>query len=167
MVDPSAWLAPDVVLTGDVVVHPRANLWFGVVARGDVERIAIGRRSNVQDGVILHTDRGYPLIIGSDVAIGHGAVVHGCRVADGVLIGMGATVMSGAVIGADAVIGAGALVLQGAEIPERTVAVGVPAAVVGEARGDEGRTACKRYLARAASYRDAGVGVNECSASPD
>jgi carbonic anhydrase/acetyltransferase-like protein (isoleucine patch superfamily) len=150
----TAWLARDVILTGDVTVAEEANLWFGVVARGDVEPIEIGRGSNVQDGVILHTDPGFPCVLGEDVAVGHRAIMHGCRIDDGALIGMGATVLSGAHVGEEAIVGAGALVLEGAEIPPRALAVGVPARVVGSARGDAGRGVCRRYRERAARYRE-------------
>jgi carbonic anhydrase/acetyltransferase-like protein (isoleucine patch superfamily) len=150
----SAWLAPDVVLTGAVVVAEDANLWFGVVARGDVEPIEIGRGSNIQDGVVLHTDEGFPLVLGETVAVGHRAIVHGCRVDDGALIGMGATVLSGAHVGDGAIVGAGAVVLEGTEIPAGALAVGVPARVVGEARGDAGRGVCRRYRERVERYRE-------------
>jgi carbonic anhydrase/acetyltransferase-like protein (isoleucine patch superfamily) len=149
----TAWLAPDVVLTGEVIVGDEATVWFGVVARGDVERIEIGSGANVQDRVVLHTDPGSPLVIGSETAVGHGAIVHGCRVGDGVLIGMGAIVLSGARIGDGALIGAGSLVLEGAEIPSRGLAVGVPARVVRLIDGDAGRRIASGYRELAARYR--------------
>jgi len=154
-VAPNAFLAPGVVLSGDVRVAELANLWFNVVARGDVERIEIGRGVNVQDGVILHTDPGCPLVIEDDVAIGHLAVVHGCTVEQGALIGMGATVLSGALVGAGSIVGAGAVVLERARIPPRSLAVGVPAVIAGTTSGDDGRLVCERYRQRAAEYHRA------------
>ena len=149
----SAWLAPGVVLTGDVEVHEGANLWFGVVARGDVEPIVIGRDANVQDGAILHTDPGFPLVIGAEAAVGHGAIVHGCTLGEGCLVGMGATVLSGAVVGAGALVAAGAVVREGDAIPPRSLAVGVPARVVRVLDEDAGRAPAARYLARVPAYR--------------
>lgn len=151
----TAWLAPGVVVTGDVEVRDGANLWFGVVVRGDVEAIVIGRDANVQDGAILHTDPGCPLVLEAEVAIGHGAVVHGCRLGEGCLVGMGATVLSGAVVGAGALVAAGALVREGDEIPPRTLVVGVPARVVRAIDEDAGRPVAARYRARAVAYRKA------------
>src|SRR5438128_2559178 len=146
-------VASAVGLTGDVVVPDAANLWFGVVARGDLGRIEIGPAANVQDGVILHCDPGFPLTIGTEVAIGHRAIVHGCQVGDGVLVGMGAIVLTGARIGEGAVIGAGALVRENVEIPAHALAVGVPARVVREVTGDPGRAIARRYRELAAAYR--------------
>jgi carbonic anhydrase/acetyltransferase-like protein (isoleucine patch superfamily) len=150
-----AWLAPGVVVTGDVHVAAGANLWFGVVARGDVDRIEIGPCVNVQDGTVLHTDYDYPLILERDVAIGHRAIVHGCTVEVGSLIGMGATVLSGARIGAGSIVGAGAVVLEGVQIPERSLVVGIPARIVGETSGQDATAICLRYRERAAAYRKA------------
>jgi carbonic anhydrase/acetyltransferase-like protein (isoleucine patch superfamily) len=154
-VDATAWLAPGVVLTGAVRVAERANLWFGVVARGDEEPIEIGPRCNVQDGVILHTDAGFPLVLEEDVAVGHGAIVHGATVRPGALIGMAATVLSGAEIGEGAVVAAGAVVKEGAQIPPRTLVVGVPAREVGVVDGTAGRETCAEYMRRAERYRGA------------
>jgi carbonic anhydrase/acetyltransferase-like protein (isoleucine patch superfamily) len=154
-VEPTAWLAPGVVVSGDVRIGAGANLWFGVVARGDVEPIDIGPNVNVQDGSVLHTDPDRPLVLEQDVAVGHRAVVHGCTVGAGALVGMGATVLSGAEIGEGAIVGAGAVVLEGAKVPPRSLVVGVPARVVGTTTGDEGRRVCERYRRRADRYRQA------------
>ncbi len=151
-IDAGAWVAPGVVLTGAVYVSASANLWFGVVARGDVEAIWIGRRCNVQDGVILHTDDGAPLELSADVAIGHGAIVHGCIVEREVMIGMGATVLSGARLGQGSLIGAGSVVREGMEIPAGALAAGVPAKVRGKAPEGMARAICERYAARAQNY---------------
>lgn len=152
-IDGTAWVAPGVVLTGSVYVSAGANLWFGVVARGDVETIRIGPRCNVQDGVILHTDDGAPLELSADVAIGHNAIVHGCMVEPEVMIGMGATVLSGARLGRGSVIGAGSVVREGMEIPAGALAVGVPAKIRGAAPEGMARGICERYAARARNYQ--------------
>lgn len=157
-VSSDAWVAPGVVLTGAVRVAAQANLWFGVVARGDVEPITIGRACSIQDGVVLHTDDGHALEIGDQVAVGHGAVVHGATVGAGSLIGMRATVLSGARIGNGAVIAAGSVVLEHQEVPAGGLAVGVPARVVRTLDQPLGPAICGRYLQRAEEYR-AGVVV--------
>lgn len=130
-IDPDvAWIAPDAVLVGKVTVAAEAGIWFGVVARGDNEPIAIGARTNVQENAVLHTDWGFPLTIGAGCTIGHKAMLHGCTIGDNTLIGMGATVLNGAKIGNDCLIGAGALVTEGKEIPDGSLVVGAPGKVV-------------------------------------
>lgn len=116
------------VVAGDVEIGVGSSVWFGAVVRGDVHHIRIGELTNVQDGCLLHVTTGtHPLIIGSRVTIGHGAILHGCTVEDGALIGMGAVILDGARIGEEALIGAGALVTEGTFVPPRTLAVGAPA----------------------------------------
>ncbi len=125
-----AFIAPDAVLVGDVVIGPEAGIWFGVVARGDIETITIGARTNVQENCVLHTDKGFPLVIGDNVTIGHAAIIHGCTIGDNSLIGMGATVLNGAKIGRNCLIGANALVTEGKVIPDNSLVMGAPAKVV-------------------------------------
>lgn len=125
-----AWIAPTAVLVGRVIVQADAGIWFGVVARGDNEAIAIGARSNVQENAVLHTDMGFPLTIGAGCTIGHKAMLHGCTIGDNTLIGMGATVLNGARIGRNCLIGAGALITEGKEIPDGSLVVGVPGKVI-------------------------------------
>lgn len=124
------WIAPSAVLVGDVVVGPEVGIWFGVVARGDIERITIAARSNVQENCVLHTDTGYALSIGEGCTIGHAAIVHGCSIGDNTLIGMGATVLNGARIGRNCLIGANALITEGKEIPDNSMVIGAPGKVV-------------------------------------
>lgn len=132
------FLAPSAVLTGDVTVHDDCSFWFHTVARGDVNRIRVGARTNVQDGSVLHvTQDRFPLEIGSDVVIGHAAVVHGCTIEDGALIGIGARVLDGAVVESGAQIGAGAVVTPGTRIPGGFLALGIPARPVRELDPDE------------------------------
>lgn len=125
-----AFVAPQVFVAGDVRVGKWSSLWPGVVARGDVNYIEVGECTNVQDLVCLHVADENPCIIGDYVTIGHGAVVHGCEIADHVLIGMNATVLSGAKIGRGSVIAAGALVKENMVVPENSLVVGVPGKVV-------------------------------------
>lgn len=123
---------------GDVELGDEASVWFQAVLRGDVERIRIGARSNVQDHVTIHVTGGrWPTIVGAGVTIGHRVVLHGCKVGDGALVGIGAIVLDGAEIGAEAMVGAGAVVPPGAKIPPRTLALGTPARPVRDLRGDE------------------------------
>ena len=132
-IDPDVgWIAPTAVLVGDVVVGAEAGIWFGVVARGDIERISIGARSNVQENTVLHTDKGYPLTIGENCTIGHAAIVHGCTIGDNTLIGMGATVLNGAKIGKNCLIGANALITENKVIPDNSMVVGAPGKVIRE-----------------------------------
>lgn len=128
----SAWVAPSADVIGDVVLGDEVGVWFGAVIRGDNTTIAVGARSNVQEGAMLHSDPGAPLTIGEDCTIGHHAVLHGCTIGDRVLIGMGAIVLNRAVIADDCIVGAGALVTEGKTFPPRSLIVGSPARVVRE-----------------------------------
>jgi len=130
-IDPSAWIAPGAVVVGDVTLGPEVSVWYGAVLRGDVERISIGARTNLQDQCTVHVTRSrFATLLGEDVTIGHRAVVHGCTVGDGALIGIGAIVLDGATIGAGALVGAGAVVTPGTEVPPGMLVMGVPARVV-------------------------------------
>jgi carbonic anhydrase/acetyltransferase-like protein (isoleucine patch superfamily) len=129
VVDPTAFVADNATLVGRVTVHAGASVWFGAVMRGDTDDLVLGERSNLQDNVVVHADPGSPAIIGAGVSVGHGAVVHGCRIEDGSLIGMNATVLNGAVIGAQSLVAAGAVVLEGTIVPPRSLVAGVPAKV--------------------------------------
>jgi carbonic anhydrase/acetyltransferase-like protein (isoleucine patch superfamily) len=154
-IDPDAWVAPNATVIGHVRIAADANVWFGAVMRGDIAEIVLGARSNLQDNAVIHTEAGNPTIIGEDVSIGHGAIVHGCVVEDGCLIGMNATVLNGAVVGANSLVAAGALVLEGTVIPPRSLVAGVPAKVRRELSDDEvagllGNSA--RYVPRAKLY---------------
>jgi carbonic anhydrase/acetyltransferase-like protein (isoleucine patch superfamily) len=115
---------------GDVAIGVETGIWFGAVVRADKDRIVLGNRSNVQDNAVLHTSTGHPVLVGQDVSIGHGAILHGCTIADRVLVGMGAIVLNGARVGEDSVIGAGTVVTEGAVIPPGSVVVGVPGKVI-------------------------------------
>ena len=124
------FIAPNASVMGNVSFGEDVSVWYGAVIRADVEAIIIGDRTNIQDTAVLHADPGDPTIIGNDVTIGHGAVVHGAVVGDCSLIGMRATVLNKAVIGKNCIIGAGALVTEGMQIPDNSLVVGIPAKVV-------------------------------------
>ncbi len=136
-VDPEAFVAPTASVIGDVTLHAGTSVWYGAVLRGDVERIAVGADSNVQDNCTLHADPGFPVSVGERVSIGHNAVVHGATVEDDCLIGMGATVLNGAVIGAGSLVAAQALVPQGMRVPPGSLVAGVPAKVRRELSTEE------------------------------
>jgi carbonic anhydrase/acetyltransferase-like protein (isoleucine patch superfamily) len=124
------WVAPDANLIGKVVLEEAASVWFGCTLRGDNEEIVIGAGTNVQENTVMHTDMGYPLVIGAGCTIGHKAMLHGCRLGENTLIGMGATILNGARIGKNCLIGAGALVTEGKEIPDGSLVMGAPGKVV-------------------------------------
>ena len=129
-IHPTAWIAPNAVVIGRVVIGAGASIWFGAVLRGDYEEIRIGDGSNVQENSVLHTDRGFPLSVGTNCTVGHRAMLHGCTIGDGSLIGMGATLLNGSIIGDACLIGACALITEGKEIPEGSLVMGSPGKVV-------------------------------------
>lgn len=124
------FIAPNASVMGNVSFGEDVSVWYGAVIRADVETIIIGDRSNIQDTAVLHADPGDPTIIGKDVTIGHGAIVHGATVGDGSLIGMRATVLNRAKIGKNCIIGACALVTEGMIIPDNSLVLGIPAKVI-------------------------------------
>ena len=130
------WLAENATIVGEVIMGAQCTVWFNAVIRGDVNYIKIGDRTNIQDNVTIHgTFEKAPTNIGSDVSIGHNAIVHGCTVQDQVLIGMGAMVMDGAVIKTGAIVAAGAVVLEGTIVEENSIYAGVPARKVKDVEG--------------------------------
>jgi len=143
-IDPSVFIAETAVVIGDVSVGPESSLWYNVVARGDVNAISIGARSNIQDLTMLHVthkkhadDPGAPLVIGDDVTVGHSVTLHGCTLNNGCFIGMQAMVMDKAVVGDGALVGARALVTEGTIIPPNTLWVGTPARYKRDLTADE------------------------------
>jgi carbonic anhydrase/acetyltransferase-like protein (isoleucine patch superfamily) len=127
-----AYLAHSALVIGDVVLGTGVNLWFNVVVRGDLARITLGPRVNLQDGVVVHTDYDVPQDIEEGVVAGHGAILHGRRIGAGTLIGMGAVVLSGSEIGAESLIAAGCVVPERMVVPPRSLVAGVPGRVVKE-----------------------------------
>jgi len=161
LVAPSAWIAESATVVGDVHVGADASIWFGAVVRGDVERVRLGARTNVQDHAILHvvTDR-FGTIVGDDVTIGHRATLHGCTVEDACLIGIGAIVLDGARIGTASLVGAGALVTPGTDVPPRSLVLGSPARRVRALTDDEVarlHESAARYVVHARRYAAAAI----------
>jgi carbonic anhydrase/acetyltransferase-like protein (isoleucine patch superfamily) len=136
-IDPEAFVAPTAVVVGAVTLDAEASIWYGAIARADEEVIVIGPGTNVQDGCTLHSDPGFPLLIGRGVTIGHRVVLHGARVDDDVLLGMGCIVMNGAHIGTGSIVAAGAVVPPNMTVPPRSVVAGVPAKVVRQATDED------------------------------
>ena len=149
-IDPTAWVAPDANVIGKIVLEAGSSVWFGATLRGDNEEIRLGENSNIQENCVLHTDMGYPLVIGANCTIGHKAMLHGCTIGEGSLIGMGATILNGAKIGRGCLIGAGALVTEGKEIPDGSLVMGAPGKVIRTLDA----AAQARLIQSAASYRD-------------
>lgn len=155
---PDAWVAPTASLIGDVTLESGASVWFNVTVRADMAAVRIGPRSNVQDNCVIHTDEGEPTILGADVTLGHGAIVHSSIVEDNVLIGMGAVLVGGSTVGKNTIVGAGAVVPQGMRIPEGKLVVGVPARVTRDAKAEDARwtvAAAAHYVELSTEYRTA------------
>lgn len=132
VVEPGAWVAPNAVLVGRVVVRAGASIWFGAVLRAEEGTIEVGPDANIQDNSVLHTDAGLALVVGRNTSVGHGVVLHGCTVGDDVVVGMGSRVLNGASVGSESLLGAGSVVLEGRVSPPRSLLAGVPAKVRGE-----------------------------------
>jgi carbonic anhydrase/acetyltransferase-like protein (isoleucine patch superfamily) len=124
------WVAPDASLIGRVRLAKGASVWFGSVLRGDNDWISIGEHTNIQDLCVLHTDPGIPLTLGSNVSVGHGAIIHGAIVGDNSIIGMGATLLNRSKIGKNSIVGANALIPEGKQFPDNSLIVGVPGKAV-------------------------------------
>jgi carbonic anhydrase/acetyltransferase-like protein (isoleucine patch superfamily) len=153
---PSAFIAPNATVLGDVTIGADASIWYGSVVRGDLEAITIGEGSNIQDLSVLHADPGLPCRIGRHVGVGHRAILHGCEVEDGCLIGMGSIVLNGAVIGAGSVVAAGALVPEGMRVPPGSLVMGVPGRIVRTVDAELAARAsatCRRYVELARRHR--------------
>ncbi len=126
----SVFVAEGARIIGDVTIGAQSSVWYNCVLRGDINRIVIGERSNIQDGTIIHLENDLGCIVGNDVTVGHGAILHGCTIEDGALIGMGAILLSGSIIRRGAVVGAGAVVKEGTVVPKNSLIVGVPGKVL-------------------------------------
>lgn len=159
------FVAPGCDILGDVRIGDDASIWYRCVLRGDINSIAIGARSNLQDGVIIHVEHGlFPTILEEDSSVGHGAILHGCTLRRGCLVGMGATVLNGAVIGEGALVAAGALVREGFEVPAGTLAAGVPAVIRRELSEEEilrVQETAAHYVHYKDRYLKAGLGERE------
>jgi len=149
------YVASTAVVTGNIVLGPGVNVWFGTILRGDLAHITLGPRVNLQDGCIVHTDTDAPLTVGEGVVAGHGAILHGTVIGRDSLIGMGATLLSGCEIGAECLVAAGTLVTEDRRIPPRSVVMGVPGKFVRAITDEElerTRTICAHYLEMAQRY---------------
>lgn len=154
--DPSNFIAESAQVIGNTTLEEDASVWFGAVVRGDVEPIRIGKRSNVQDNAVVHCSKGFDTIIGDDVTIGHGAIVHGCHIGNRVLIGMGAILLDGVKVGDDCMVGAGSLIAPGKEIPPRSLVVGSPGKVVRTLTDEEMaslKASAAHYVTYASEYK--------------
>jgi carbonic anhydrase/acetyltransferase-like protein (isoleucine patch superfamily) len=150
------YVAPSAAVIGDVLLEEDTSIWFGAVVRGDVERITIGRGSNVQDNSVLHCDPGAPLTLDEFVTVGHQVMLHGCRVGRNALIGIGSTVLNHARIGANSIVGANALVTEHKEFPDGVLLLGAPARVIRDLTEEEIATLphyATRYIKRAELYQ--------------
>jgi carbonic anhydrase/acetyltransferase-like protein (isoleucine patch superfamily) len=154
--DAEHWVAESAMVIGSVVLKKGSSVWFNAVIRGDIEPITVGENSNIQDGAVLHTDPGSPVVIGRNVTVGHQAMLHGCEIGDNSLIGISAVVLNGVKIGRNCLIGAKALITEGKEIPDNSLVLGAPAKVVRELNDDEIAeldASAARYRERAAWFR--------------
>ncbi|GAA4785734.1 gamma carbonic anhydrase family protein [Corynebacterium canis] len=144
----SAWIAPNATIIGDVEIGPDSSVFYGCVLRGDVAPIRIGARTNIQDNCTVHVDGDAPCTLGDDVTVGHMALLHGTTVGNGTLVGMKSALLSHSVIGPGALIAAGAVVLEHQEVPERSLAAGVPAKVRRELSAEQSAA----FIPHAAKY---------------
>lgn len=133
----TAFIADSADIIGNVEIGDFSSVWFNAVVRGDENRIKIGNRTSIQDNAVIHVDTHDGVEIGDNVTVGHGAVLHGCKIEDNVLIGMNSTVLNGAEIGKNSIVGANALVSQGKKFPDKSLIIGVPAKVKRETNGEE------------------------------
>ena len=150
------FIAESAMVIGNVLLRTNASVWFNAVIRGDNELITIGENSNVQDGSVLHTDPGSPIVIGSHVTIGHKVMLHGCTIGDNSLIGINAVVLNGAKIGRNCLIGANALITEGKEIPDNSMVLGAPGKVVRELSAEQiegSRRAALHYVENARRFK--------------
>ena len=151
-----AWVADSAQLIGRVALGEQASIWFNAVLRGDNEWITLGARTNVQESSVLHTDMGFPLVLGDDVTVGHQVMLHGCTVGDGSLIGIQSVVLNGAKIGRQCLVGAGSVVTEGKAFPDGSLIFGSPAKLV-RVLSDEQRArlmaSAAHYVQNAARYR--------------
>ena len=148
-----AYVDPSAQVIGDVDIGPESSIWMNVVIRGDVNRIRIGRRSNVQDGTVVHVmNRTHPTTIGNDVTIGHAAIVHGCTIDDRVLVGMGAILLNGVEIESDCIVAAGTLLPEATKVPARSLVMGSPGRVR-RALTDAEVSSIQRYADNYVAYR--------------
>ena len=155
-VHPTAYIDDSAQVIGDVEIGEESSVWMAAVIRGDVNRIRIGRRTNVQDGTVVHVMTGtHPTTVGDEVTIGHGAIVHGCTIEDRCLIGMGAILLNGVTVGSQSIVAAGSLLPEGTTVPPGSLVMGSPARVKRSLTGPEiasVRSFAERYVAYRLDY---------------
>ncbi len=157
------YVAPTAAVIGDVVLKKDASVWFGTTIRGDNDQIVIGEGCNVQDGSMLHTDKGFPMVLGTNVSIGHMVMLHGCTIGDGTLVGIGSIILNGAKIGKNCLIGANSMITEGKVIPDNSVVLGSPGKIVREATERDLKiiaSPAPHYIARYKAYK---LGLKEQS----
>jgi carbonic anhydrase/acetyltransferase-like protein (isoleucine patch superfamily) len=153
----SAWVVPGATVIGDVTLEEESSVWYGAVLRGDINRIIIGPRSNVQDNAVVHLEIDKPTTVGELVTIGHSAVVHACTIDNEVLVGMGSIILDGVEVGARAIIGANALVTMGMKIPPGSLVLGSPAKIRRQLTMDEQKDIARwawSYVETSKQFRD-------------
>jgi carbonic anhydrase/acetyltransferase-like protein (isoleucine patch superfamily) len=156
-IHPTAWVVPGATVIGDVTLEEESSVWFGAVLRGDINRIVIGPRSNIQDNAVVHIDTGDETNVGELVTVGHSAVVHACKIDNEVLVGMGAIILDGVEVGARSIIGANALVTLGTKIPPGSLVLGSPAKIRRQLTLEEQKDIPRwawSYVESAKHYRD-------------
>jgi len=153
-IDSSCYVAPEAIIIGDVVIDKGCSIWSYAVIRADLSQVRIGEGSSIQEHCQIHGNPGRPIIIGKNVSVGHGAIVHAAQIRDYVIVGMNSTILDGAEIGSGSIVGANALVKEGMKVPEGSLVVGVPAKIVKQ--GDPSlREAAKRNAEAYHKLRDA------------
>src|SRR6266404_4132765 len=156
-IHPTAWVVPGATVIGDVTLEEESSVWYGAVLRGDINRIVIGPRSNIQDNAVVHIDTGYPTTMGELVTVGHTAVVHACKIDNEVLVGMGAIILDDVEVGARSIIGANALVTIGTKIPPGSLVLGSPAKIRRQLTADEQKDVARwawSYVETAKQFRE-------------
>jgi carbonic anhydrase/acetyltransferase-like protein (isoleucine patch superfamily) len=157
-IDASVFLAPNACVIGDVQIGEKSSLWFNVLVRGDVNYIRIGKRTNIQDGTVIHvTLKTHPTVIGDDVSVGHSVTLHGCTIQDGCLIGIGAIILDGVEVGESSLVAAGSLLTPGTKIPPRSLVMGSPARVrkeLTDAECADFHSIAERYIKYQDDYRN-------------
>jgi carbonic anhydrase/acetyltransferase-like protein (isoleucine patch superfamily) len=151
--DARAYVDASAQVIGAVELGEDASVWMNTVVRGDVNRIRLGARTNVQDNCVLHVTAQHPIVLGDDVTVGHSVTLHGCTVERHCLVGIGAIVLNGAVVGEESIVAAGALVPEGMQVPPRSVVMGAPAKVKREVTEEE-RAGLRRYAENYVRYKD-------------
>jgi len=153
----SAWIVPGATVLGDVTLAEESSVWYGAVLRGDINRIILGPRSNVQDNAVVHVDTNYPTTMGELVTIGHNAVVHACKIDNEVLVGMGTIILDDVEVGARSIIGANALITMEMKIPPGSLVLGSPAKIRRQLTLDEQKDIARlawSYVETAKRFRE-------------